>query len=243
MSNLKGHHEHTGKRYRVLFNGTYVADSINTHYVWEHNYYPYAYFPVKDVQTKYLSEADQKKDAPEAVNGFAKSKVLKLTVGNKSTDAVTQVLEGPLKGYVRFQFDAVDAWFEEDTPIYVHPKDPYKRVDVLPSTRHIQVKISDTLVAETNAPTLLFETLLPTRYYMPKTAFKWEYIEESNTITKCPYKGEANYYSVNINGKKHEDVIWWYKYPASESLGIIGLASFYNSKVDIYIDGVKEQKA
>lgn len=82
-----------------------------------------------------------------------------------------------------------DAWFEEDTPIYVHPKDPYKRVDVLPSTRHIVVKLNDTVLAETHTPTLLFETMLPTRYYMPKTALKWELLEESETVTKCPYKG------------------------------------------------------
>jgi len=243
MADLKGQHQTQGKRIRVLFNGAYIADSIATELVWEHKWYPHVYIPSKDVQTKYLSEPDQQKDAPPAVNEFAKSKVLKLTVDGKSTDQVTQVVEGPLKDYIRFQFDAMDTWFEEDTPIYVHPKDPYKRVDVLPSTRHIEVKIDGVTVADTHVPTLLFETLLPTRYYIPKTALKWEYVEESNTITKCPYKGEANYYSVNVNGKKHEDVIWWYKYPASESLGIIGLACFYNSKVDIYIDGVKEQKA
>ena len=107
MADLKGHHETQGKRIRVLFNGAYIADSIATELVWEHKWYPHLYIPQKDVQTQYLSEPDQPKEAPEAVNGFAKSQVLKLTVGGRSTDSVTQVVEGPLKEYIRFQFDAM----------------------------------------------------------------------------------------------------------------------------------------
>src|ERR1700753_5380 len=107
MSYIKGHHEIQGKRVRVLFNGVYVADTTSSALVWEHKWYPHLYVSPKDVQTKYLSEPDQPKSAPEAVDGFAKSKVLKLTVDGKSTDQVTQVLEGPLKDYVRFQFDAM----------------------------------------------------------------------------------------------------------------------------------------
>jgi len=242
MTDLTGHHEHTARRYRVIFNRVTIADTINAQFVWEHKWYPFAYIPLKDVKHEYLSKPEQERVASERIKKFGNAEVLKLQVNGKNTEGVTKLVDGDLKDYIKFEFDDMDAWFEEDTPIYVHPKDPYKRVDVLPSTRHIEVKIDGITVADTHNPTLLLETLLPTRYYMPKTALKWEYLEDSKTITKCPYKGEANYYSVNIKGKKHEDVIWWYKYPASESLGIIGLACFYNSKVDIYIDGVLEAK-
>jgi len=238
---LKGHFEHTAKHIRVLYNKVYIADTISAQLVWEHNYHPEIYIPLKDVKEKYLSELDHPKQAPSSVKH--QSKVLKLTVDGKSTDAVVQIVAGPLKNYIRFHFSEMDGWFEEDTPMHVHMKDPYKRIEALPSTRHIVVKIGGTIVAETKMPTILFEPLSPTRYYMPQTAIKWEYIEESSRITKCPYKGDANYYSVIINGKKYPDVIWWYKYPAAESLGIIGLACFYNEKVDIYVDGVLEGSA
>jgi len=136
----------------------------------------------------------------------------------------------------------VDAWFEEDSEIYVHPKDPYKRVDIIPSTKHIVVKINDVVVAESSSPLLLFETGLRTRYYLPKTSVNFELLEPSDSVTSCPYKGEANYYSIIIDGKEYKDHVWWYKYPTPESLAIAGKVSFYNEKVDIYIDGEKEKK-
>ena len=136
----------------------------------------------------------------------------------------------------------LDAWFEEDTEIYVHPKDPYKRIDILPSTKHIVVKVNDVVVAESSSPLLLFETGLPIRYYLPKTSVNFELLEPSDSLTSCPYKGQANYYSIVIGGKEHKDYVWWYQYPTPESIAIAGRVCFYNEKVDIYIDGLKERK-
>ena len=64
----------------------------------------------------------------------------------------------------------IDTWFEEDTPIYQHPKDPYKRIDILPSSRKISIKIDGLLIAESTTNMFLFETMLRPRYYMPKTS-------------------------------------------------------------------------
>lgn len=135
-----------------------------------------------------------------------------------------------------------DSWFEEDTEIYVHPKDPYKRIDIIPSSRHVVVKVDDTVVAETYSPLLLCETGLPVRYYLPKTSCNFELLEPSNTVTSCPYKGDANYYSIVIEGKMYRDYIWWYRYPTPESIAIAGKVCFYNEKVDIYLDGVKQER-
>jgi len=144
----------------------------------------------------------------------------------------------------RFQscFWRLDSGFEEDKEIYVHPKDPYKRVDIIPSTRHIVVKLNDTVIAESSAPYLLFETGLPVRYYLPKTSVNFELLEPTKTVTSCPYKGDANYYSILLDGKEYKDYVWWYRYPTPESVAIAGRVSFYNEKVDIYIEGVKEEK-
>lgn len=88
----------------------------------------------------------------------------------------------------------------------------------------------------------LFETGLRPRYYLPKTSVKQEYLTPSSTTTKCPYKGLAQYYNVTVEGKEHKDVVWWYEYPTTESAAIQGLVCFYNEKVDVFVDGVLEEK-
>lgn len=134
-----------------------------------------------------------------------------------------------------------DQWFEEEQPIHVHPKDPYKRVDILPSMRKITVKVDGVLVAESLSNMFLFETLLRPRYYLPKSSVQWQYLTESETVTKCPYKGAAHYYHVTVDGRKHQDLIWWYPYITNESALIANMVCFYNEKVDLWVDGVKEQ--
>ncbi len=134
----------------------------------------------------------------------------------------------------------MDAWFEEDEEVFVHARDPYTRVDALPSSRHIEVKIDGVTVADSTKPTLLFETGLPTRYYLPLTEVRMDLLRDSGTTTQCPYKGEANYYSVELDGELVEDIVWYYKYPVEESSRIAGMVSFYNEKVDIYVDGEPE---
>ena len=133
----------------------------------------------------------------------------------------------------------VDAWFEEDTEIYIHAKDPYKRIDIVPSSRHIVVKVDGTVVAESSVFWMLIETGLPVRYYLPKTSANMELLEPTKTVTSCPYKGDANYYSIVIDGKEYKDYVWWYRYPIAESIAVAGKICFYNEKLDIYIDGVK----
>ena len=147
---------------------------------------------------------------------------------------------GPLDGLVRFDFKTMDAWFEEDQRIYVHPVDPYKRVDIRRSSRHVRVVVDGVTVAETSNATFLFETMLRTRYYLPATCIDPRLLSASDSLTSCPYKGDASYYNLTMNGKKHEDVIWYYKFPIPESAAIAGMLCFYNEKVDIWIDGVKE---
>lgn len=136
----------------------------------------------------------------------------------------------------------MDQWFEEEVPIYGHPKDPYKRIDILHSTRSVKIGIDGVTLADSSSPLLLLETTLRTRHYLPPTSVKWEYLRKSSTETLCPYKGRANYYDVVVNGKEYRDLVWFYRYPTSESAPIAGYMCFYNEKVDVWIDGEKEQR-
>ena len=166
----------------------------------------------------------------------------KLAVGNRSSNRVLIFNTGKLKDLVKVDFRAIDQWFEEDLPIIGHPKDPYKRIDILPSTRSVKVAIDGVTLAETSNTLFLLETTLRTRHYFPPTSVKWEYLTASNTETLCPYKGSANYWSANINGKVYKDLVWYYRYPTSESAPIAGYLCFYNEMVDVWVDGVKEAR-
>jgi uncharacterized protein (DUF427 family) len=147
-----------------------------------------------------------------------------------------------LRQAVKLEWNLMDEWLEEDEPVYVHPRDPYTRVDILQSSRHLRVVIDGEVVAESGHVHALFETGLPTRWYIPLTDIRLDLLVPSETVTHCPYKGSASYWSVELNGTRHEDIVWCYRTPLPESQKIAGLACFYNEKVDIYMDGELEQR-
>ena len=145
-----------------------------------------------------------------------------------------------LKGYVTFKWDSIEHWYEENEEIYRHPRDPYTRIDAIPSSRHIQVILNGHVVADSKRPVILFETGLTPRYYLPKEDIKMEYFTPSDLKTQCPYKGWATYLSANVDGKKYENIVWSYQDPVPELPKIKGLYSFYNEQVDVLtIDDVE----
>jgi uncharacterized protein (DUF427 family) len=126
--------------------------------------------------------------------------------------------------------------------VFTHPRDPYTRVDILPSSRHVRVEVDGVTVAESTSPRLLFETGLPGRYYLPKTHVRLDLLIPTDTVTHCPYKGQAEYWSVRAGDTVHGDLAWSYRTPLPESQKIAGLIAFYNEKVDTYVDGVLQQR-
>ncbi|HXY44513.1 MAG TPA: DUF427 domain-containing protein [Acidimicrobiales bacterium] len=230
--------EHGHKRVRTYLGGELVADTICPLLVWEIPYFPAYYIPAEDVRTELLTESGKTEHSPS--RGEATYFNLK-TDRAEAPNAAWRYPNSPfeeLRGAIRIEWEAMDAWFEEDEQVYVHPRDPYSRVDVLRSSRHVEVGIGGTKVADSVRPVLLFETGLPVRYYLPKTDVRLELLSPSTTTTRCPYKGTAEYYSVTVDGRSYEDIVWWYRHPAQESAGIAGLVSFYNERVDITLDGV-----
>ena len=131
----------------------------------------------------------------------------------------------------------MDGWFEEDDELYKHARDPYKRIDVLNSSRHVKVEIDGVVVAETTRPRLLFETGMPTRYYIPAADVRMEFLTATDAHSVCPYKGTASYWSVTVNGETYDDLVWGYPTPIPECPKIAGLLCFYNEKVDLTVDG------
>jgi uncharacterized protein (DUF427 family) len=229
--------EDGAKRVRVMLGGTVVADSTAVKLVWEKPYYPTYYFPAADVATELLVDTGDVDRVPSR----GESAVLSAKAGDRTADRAVRWYREPkieeLTDHVTFDWGAMDAWFEEDEQVYVHARDPYTRVDVLPSSRRVEVFVAGVKVADSTNARFLFETGLPTRYYLPKTDVRMDLLQPSETHTECPYKGTARYYDVVIDGERFESLVWWYPFPVEESSRIAGLVSFYNERVDIAIDG------
>ena len=155
------------------------------------------------------------------------------------SDTLTPLPEAAgLKEHLSFKWNKMDAWYEENEQVYVHARDPYKRIDVIHSTRHVQVVVGGEVIAESHKPALLFETGLLTRYYLPKLDVRMDLLLPSDTATRCPYKGEAHYYSAVAGDHVSTDIAWYYTYPTTEVSRIAGMLCFFNERVDaLYVDG------
>jgi uncharacterized protein (DUF427 family) len=225
------------KRVRAFVGGELVADTTSPLLVWERPYYPRYYFDAADVKTDLLVTEGDVHHSPS--RGDAELHTIK--AGGKEAQAGARWYKDSkieeLRGTITFEWDAVDAWFEEDEQIYVHPRNPYTRIDVLPSSRRVEVFVDGTKVADSTHGRFLHETGLPTRYYLPKVDVRQDLLAESDLHTDCPYKGTASYYHVDVDGTRHENLVWWYPTPVEESARIAGYVSFYNEKVDIVLDG------
>jgi uncharacterized protein (DUF427 family) len=228
------------KRVRVYLGGEVVADTATPLLVWEVPYYPTYYFPIGDVRTDLLIPDGDVEHSPSRGDGR------RFTVRAEAKEAAGAALrydDSPmdeLRDHVRFDWDAMDAWFEEDEEVFTHPRSPYTRIDVLASSRHIRVEVDGVTIAESTSPRLLFETGLPVRYYLPKTHVRMNLLEPTDTVTHCPYKGQAEYWSAHIGDHRYPDLAWSYRAPLPESQKITGLVSFYPDKVDIYVDSVRQ---
>ncbi len=229
--------ERSPKRIRALLGGHLVADSTEARLVWESPQVPVYYLPGRDVGAR-LVPTGRVEHSPSRGDGQVFDVVVPghLAAGGARAYPASPIED--LRALVRFEWDALDEWLEEDEPVYVHPRNPYTRVDILNSSRHVRVEIDGVAVAESDQPRILFETRLPPRYYLPLSHLRTELLQPSPTVSHCPYKGTATYWSLEVGGQRYVDHAWTYRTPLPESQKIAGLVSFYNEKVDLFVDGV-----
>jgi len=204
--------EPTPKRIRVRIGGETVADLQ-----------PVYYFPPDDVRTELLEPTDRHTHCPK--KGDASYYTIR--AGSKVVPNGAWYYPQPLdsappelQGLVAFYFDRVDQWLEEAEEIGVHPRDPYHRIDVIPSDSHVRVSLDGKVLASSRHPLALFESGLPVRWYLPREDVVAD-LQDSDTVTHCPYKGEAHYWSVDGSGG--EDLIW-------------------HERVEIEVDGVPQER-
>jgi uncharacterized protein (DUF427 family) len=236
--------EPTPRRVRAVLAATAVADSRRAMLLWEPKRLPVYCFPRDDVRMDLLQRSGERDDPLKGP-----TTLWTVQVGDRVAKDAAWTAERPsegspdLSGHVVLSWNDMDAWYEEDDEVYVHPRDPYHRVDVLRSSRHVRVEMLGQTVAETRRPSLLFETGLPTRFYIPRADVRMDLLVQSPTTTQCPYKGSASYYGVRVGNRLARDVVWTYRFPIPECTKIENLLCFYNERVDAtHVDGELEEK-
>ncbi len=230
------------RRVRVKFGGAIVADSkrplLLSRYGPGHlpGFLPTYYFPRDDVRMDALEAG-----APEDQEGIVAYQTIRIG-DHVAANAAWIVLDPPaelalLHNHVSFDWDRMEAWYEEEEEVFVHARDPHGRVDVLASARHVRVVIDGETIAETRRPHLLFETGLPTRYYIPREDVRMDLLTPATHTSRCPYKGVAQYWSATVGDRTLDNIVWSYPDPIPENPKIKDLLCFFNERVDLVVDG------
>ena len=231
--------EPTPKRIRVQLGGETIADSRRALLLHESGLQPIYYFPPADVRADVLEPSERHTRCPKK----GEASYYTLRVGDRVVENGAWYYPDPIHGapaikdLIAFYWDRMDRWLEEDEEVVVHPRDPYHRIDILRSDRHVRVLRDGQLLAQTKRAVALFESNLPPRWYIPADDVMAE-LQPSETVTRCPYKGTAAYYSA----AGVEDLIWRYDDPLPEAGRIKGLLCFFNEKVDLELDGELQQR-
>jgi len=236
--------EPSPKRVRVTFGGETIVDSTAALILYEARHVPVYYFPRADVALDRLQASDHSTHCPFKGDASYYSVVAD---GRTAENAVWSY-ELPfdevagIKDYLAFYWNRMDHWFEEDEEVFVHARSPRVRIDILDSSRPVRIVLGGTTVAETTRARFLFETGLPTRYYIPREDVSVALLP-SESQTQCPYKGTASYHSVKVGETTYTDIVWYYSEPVHESARIKDYLCFYNEKVDaVFVDGLEQEK-
>jgi uncharacterized protein (DUF427 family) len=236
--------EDSPRRIRARFGGETIVDSRRVKLLHEQGHLPIYYFPEADVRMDLLEPTDHSTRCPFK----GQARYWSVRVGDRvAENAVWNYPEPladapPLAGYLAFYWNQMDEWLEEDEPAIVHARDPYHRVDVLDTSRHVRVSVNGEVVADTTRAKVIFETGLPPRWYIPAEDVRAESLVDSDTRTGCAYKGFAAYKSVRAGGALEEDLVWLYSEPRREVAPIKDHLAFFNERAEIEIDGELQER-
>jgi uncharacterized protein (DUF427 family) len=232
-----------------MLGGHTVADSTRATLVWEpRRILPSYAVPAEDLQCElepaHLSPEDEDDPAanpylhgghPFTIHSTG-GEALSLRVGDELLEgAAFRPADADLAGLVVLDFHVLE-WCEEDEPIVAHPRDPFHRVDIRRSSRHVRIELDGELLAESSRPHMVFETSLPVRFYLPRADVRLD-PQPTEKRSRCAYKGEAHYLAVEVNGATRGDLMWSYDHPLPEAAALQDLVAFFDEKVDVTLDG------
>lgn len=222
------------RRMRALLDGETVLDSERGVLLHRTGQLPLHLYPLADLRSDVLREAGHDAHGRRRWSLHVGDRVARRCV---ESSPLTSDGDELIPDHVSVAYEAIDLWFEEDEPIYGHPRDPYHRVDVRASSRHVVIRAGGHVVADTRRSKLLFETGNPIRYYLPVGDVRFELLTESTTVTRCPYKGDGHHWHLHVGGQDIEDAAWSLPHPLPEGLAAGQHICFYPEKVDVEVDG------
>jgi uncharacterized protein (DUF427 family) len=236
------HVEPVPRRIRATLGSAVVIDSRSVLYVWEWPVYPQYYIPFADIDPAILVDEGHEEHLRRGT-----ARRLGVRAGTEERRGVAHHYIaseiGGITGKVRFDWAAMDSWFEEEEQVFVHPRDPYSRVDALRSDRSVRIELEGAVLAESSRTVMVFETGLPTRYYFDRPDVHFDHLRPSETMTSCPYKGTTSaYWSAAVGESTVPDIAWAYDFPTRQLSPIAGLVAFYNEKVDVTVDGTRLER-
>ena len=227
------------QRIRALFGGETIVDSTRAKLLHETGHLPVYYFPEEDVRADLLEPSDKHTHCPFK----GEARYWSLRVGERRAPEAMWAYPEPiesaqfLRDHVAFYWDELDEWFAEDEQLFGHPRDPYSRIDVYKTTRHVRVLRDGEVLADTRRAKVLYETALPPRYYLPHEDVRTELLVPSSKRTRCAYKGSASYWHARLGDRVAEDLVWSYPAPQHDAAPVRDLLCFFNERVDLELDG------
>jgi uncharacterized protein (DUF427 family) len=228
------------QRIRALVGDETVVDSRNAKLLHETGYLPVYYFPDEEVRFDLLEPSEKRTHCPH--KGDASYWTIR--AGERAVADAVWAYREPiepaafLSGHVALYWHLADEWFAEDDELFGHPRDPFHRIDVHPTTRRVRVLLDGEVIAETTRAQALFETALPPRWYIPPEDVRMELLEPSESKTRCAYKGSASYWNVRVGDHFEDDLVWTYAAPKHDAEQVRGMLCFFNERVDLELDGV-----
>jgi uncharacterized protein (DUF427 family) len=226
-------------RIRALLEGETLADSRRAMLLHESGRLPVYWFPLDDVRRDLLIDAQRREELP----GKGAVRRLDACVRSRTVPGAAVEIERAeasaafLAGHVALQWDAMDEWFAEDEQLFGHPRDPYSRIDVLRTTRHVRVTLDGQVLADSRRARMLVESSLPVRYYLPPDDVRIDLLVPSSNRSRCAYKGSAAYWHVRVGERLEEDLVWSYPEPQHDAVPVRDLMCFFNERVDLELDG------
>jgi uncharacterized protein (DUF427 family) len=228
----------------VVLAGEDVGDSTGVYLLHPPGRTPTYLFPRRHVRTEWFEPSDRRRSDP----GMGQATYWNVRVGDRRAMEAAYSWERPpesaagIAGLIAFDWDAMDGVFEEDEEVFVHPRDPYTRIDVLRSSRRVRVRLGEVLVADSTRPRMLIESGLPVRWYLPREDVRTDLLAPSYTTTRCPYKGIAHYWSLWSEEGLEKDVLWTYPEPFHDAEAVRGLMCFVDDRVALEVgDGPRPE--
>jgi uncharacterized protein (DUF427 family) len=232
------------QRIRGIVGGETVVDSTDVKLLHATGHLPVYYFPDGDVRADLLVDSGTRTICPYK----GEARYHSLRVGDRVVDDAVWYYPEPVEsapflvGHKAFYWDKVDEWYAEDEQLFGHPRDPYARVDVYPTSRHVRISVDGQVIADSVRAKALFESNLPTRWYLRREDVRLDLLESSDKRTRCAYKGLASYWHVRIGDVVHDDLAWTYPEPQHDAEPVKGLIAFFNERVEVELDGIRQER-